>query len=175
MRSYERSGITVDQCTQCRGVFLDRGELERLIDAEAAYAAEQPGAWPPGREEPAPGAGLVSRRPLWQPWRWSSGASMPIDRRSRSSGTGEEGPSWLRRCSIRLSTPPSEVALEVAGDGQGAAGGAPNPQKQRPHAPLQQPRLERAQHGTGVAPPGADPLPEGIAVGGQHRTGQHVA
>ena len=37
MRSYERSGITVDQCTGCRGVFLDRGELERLVDAEGAY------------------------------------------------------------------------------------------------------------------------------------------
>ncbi len=37
MRSYERNGITVDQCTGCRGVFLDRGELERLVDAEGAY------------------------------------------------------------------------------------------------------------------------------------------
>ena len=37
MRSYERSGITVEQCTGCRGVFLDRGELERLVDAEGAY------------------------------------------------------------------------------------------------------------------------------------------
>jgi uncharacterized protein len=36
MRTYERSGITVDQCTECRGVFLDRGELERLLDTEAA-------------------------------------------------------------------------------------------------------------------------------------------
>ena len=35
MRAYERSGITVDQCTECRGIFLDRGELERLLDAEA--------------------------------------------------------------------------------------------------------------------------------------------
>lgn len=34
MRSYERSGVVVDQCSECRGVFLDRGELERLIDAE---------------------------------------------------------------------------------------------------------------------------------------------
>jgi Zn-finger nucleic acid-binding protein len=34
MRQYERSGITVDQCTECRGIFLDRGELERLLDAE---------------------------------------------------------------------------------------------------------------------------------------------
>jgi Zn-finger nucleic acid-binding protein len=37
MRSYERSGVTVDQCTGCRGVFLDRGELERLMDAETGF------------------------------------------------------------------------------------------------------------------------------------------
>lgn len=37
MRSYERNGITVDQCTNCRGIYLDRGELERLIDAESAH------------------------------------------------------------------------------------------------------------------------------------------
>lgn len=44
MRAYERSGITVDQCNECRGIFLDRGELERLIEAEGAYvggSAEQ--------------------------------------------------------------------------------------------------------------------------------------
>jgi Zn-finger nucleic acid-binding protein len=37
MRSYERNGVTVDQCTDCRGIFLDRGELERLIDAENSH------------------------------------------------------------------------------------------------------------------------------------------
>jgi hypothetical protein len=37
MRQYERSGVTVDQCTECRGIFLDRGELERLSDAEHAW------------------------------------------------------------------------------------------------------------------------------------------
>jgi Zn-finger nucleic acid-binding protein len=45
MRTYERSGITVDQCGDCRGIFLDRGELERLVDAEARFNA------PPRREE----------------------------------------------------------------------------------------------------------------------------
>lgn len=43
MRVYERNGVTVDQCTGCRGIFLDRGELERLIDAEAAHYATPPG------------------------------------------------------------------------------------------------------------------------------------
>ena len=39
MRSYERNGIVIDQCTGCRGIFLDRGELEHLIDAEAKFNA----------------------------------------------------------------------------------------------------------------------------------------
>jgi Zn-finger nucleic acid-binding protein len=43
MRTYERSGVTVDQCSECRGIFLDRGELERLIDAENAYSGTQSG------------------------------------------------------------------------------------------------------------------------------------
>ena len=37
MRSYERNGVTVDQCGDCRGIFLDRGELERLTEAEGAF------------------------------------------------------------------------------------------------------------------------------------------
>jgi Zn-finger nucleic acid-binding protein len=37
MRTYERSGVHVDQCTECRGIFLDRGELERLVDAEQGW------------------------------------------------------------------------------------------------------------------------------------------
>jgi Zn-finger nucleic acid-binding protein len=37
MRTYERNGVHVDQCADCRGIFLDRGELERLVDAENAW------------------------------------------------------------------------------------------------------------------------------------------
>ncbi len=46
MRTYERSGIHVDQCGECRGIFLDRGELERLVDAEVAHYARTPGTTP---------------------------------------------------------------------------------------------------------------------------------
>ncbi len=42
MRQYERGGVTVDQCTECRGIFLDRGELERLVDAETSWHGGQP-------------------------------------------------------------------------------------------------------------------------------------
>lgn len=63
MRQYERSGITVDQCSSCQGLFLDRGELERLMEAETAYygrpaAAAAPAptyAPPPPQGYPAQG------------------------------------------------------------------------------------------------------------------------
>ena len=44
MRSYERNGVTIDQCQECRGVFLDRGELDQLIDAEEKRYAPPPSA-----------------------------------------------------------------------------------------------------------------------------------
>ncbi len=36
----ERSGIEIDYCPQCRGVWLDRGELDKII--ERSMAAEGP-------------------------------------------------------------------------------------------------------------------------------------
>jgi uncharacterized protein len=51
MRSYERNGVTVDQCSECRGVFLDRGELERLIDQESSYYEERGFREEPRRED----------------------------------------------------------------------------------------------------------------------------
>jgi Zn-finger nucleic acid-binding protein len=42
MRQYERGGVVVDQCGECRGIFLDRGELERLIDAETSWHGGPP-------------------------------------------------------------------------------------------------------------------------------------
>ncbi|MGD9734144.1 MAG: zf-TFIIB domain-containing protein [Solirubrobacterales bacterium] len=41
MRTDERNGITIDQCTVCHGIFLDCGELERLISAESAYLGDE--------------------------------------------------------------------------------------------------------------------------------------
>ena len=53
MRSYERSGIVIDQCSECRGVFLDRGELEKLIDAESREVAGAPSRGTPDpRQQP---------------------------------------------------------------------------------------------------------------------------
>lgn len=54
MRSYERNGVHVDQCADCRGLFLDRGELERLVEAEGSFYREPqaPRREEPRREEP---------------------------------------------------------------------------------------------------------------------------
>ena len=32
LKMSERSGIEVDYCPQCRGVWLDRGELDKIIE-----------------------------------------------------------------------------------------------------------------------------------------------
>ena len=32
----ERQGIEIDYCPQCRGVWLDRGELDKIIDRSVA-------------------------------------------------------------------------------------------------------------------------------------------
>ncbi len=47
----ERQGIEIDYCPQCRGVWLDRGELDKII--ERSDAASAPAA-APARPQAAP-------------------------------------------------------------------------------------------------------------------------
>ena len=54
MKSYERNGVTLEQCNECRGIFLDRGELEHLVAAEARYNAAVTGAPAPVAAPPPP-------------------------------------------------------------------------------------------------------------------------
>ena len=42
----DRQGIEIDYCPQCRGVWLDRGELDKLIERATVTAAPM-GAVPP--------------------------------------------------------------------------------------------------------------------------------
>lgn len=52
MRSYERNQVVVDQCTGCGGLFLDRGELEHLVEAESSfYAGRQAPPEAPRRDD----------------------------------------------------------------------------------------------------------------------------
>ncbi|WP_370234997.1 zf-TFIIB domain-containing protein [Brevundimonas sp.] len=60
MQTLERSGVQFDMCPTCRGVWLDRGELEKLMAAAveegraaAPAAPPQPQAWSaPPRPKP---------------------------------------------------------------------------------------------------------------------------
>ena len=38
----ERQGIEIDYCPTCRGVWLDRGELDKIIERSASQAAPPP-------------------------------------------------------------------------------------------------------------------------------------
>lgn len=53
MLPVQRFGVEIDQCTGCGGIFLDRGELELLAQAESSfYAAAQPAPAPPQQYPP---------------------------------------------------------------------------------------------------------------------------
>ena len=36
LRRIERSGVHVDACPSCRGIWLDRGELDKIVEHEGA-------------------------------------------------------------------------------------------------------------------------------------------
>jgi uncharacterized protein len=40
MREVERNGVHIDVCTKCKGVWLDRGELEKMLSGMRGAAAE---------------------------------------------------------------------------------------------------------------------------------------
>lgn len=47
MKEVERRGVTIDICPECKGVWLDKGELDRLLsldraEEEAAYREKKP-------------------------------------------------------------------------------------------------------------------------------------
>ncbi|QBI56396.1 hypothetical protein EKD16_23215 [Streptomonospora litoralis] len=55
MQTFDRMGIHLEQCQNCRGIFLDRGELEQIVSAEQRHYSAAPGhapGPPPGRPAP---------------------------------------------------------------------------------------------------------------------------
>lgn len=45
MRVVERGGVSIDRCTSCKGVFLDNGELEKLLTALRAPEQDDDDDW----------------------------------------------------------------------------------------------------------------------------------
>ena len=59
----ERQGIEIDYCPSCRGVWLDRGELDKIIERNAASQAPQQPASPPQTQAPPPPGGPWGAQP----------------------------------------------------------------------------------------------------------------
>lgn len=58
MHTYNRNGVQIEQCSGCRGIFLDYGELEALTRVESQWSGP---AVPP----PAPQAYPAAPAPAW--------------------------------------------------------------------------------------------------------------
>ncbi|RMI31075.1 TFIIB-type zinc ribbon-containing protein [Streptomyces triticirhizae] len=61
MRTFNRSGVQIEQCDGCRGIFLDYGELEHITQLESQWAPPGAPAPPPPQQphyqQPPPGPG----------------------------------------------------------------------------------------------------------------------
>ncbi len=64
----DREGLTLDFCPSCRGLWLDRGELEKLLARAAAdYTALESATRPPPPPPTYPGYAPTAARPLPSP------------------------------------------------------------------------------------------------------------
>lgn len=71
----ERQGVEIDYCPTCRGIWLDRGELDKLLERAAAQAPQtappgterrQDTGWPQrGNEQPYPGSKKHYKHKSW--------------------------------------------------------------------------------------------------------------
>ena len=60
--TFDRRGVHIEQCENCRGIFLDQGELEQIVNAEdhhygmPAYGghSDSPGPYQGRRDSPPP-------------------------------------------------------------------------------------------------------------------------
>ena len=59
MHTYNRNGVQIEQCSGCRGIFLDYGELESLTRLESQWQQQVPPA------PPAPQAYPSAPAPAW--------------------------------------------------------------------------------------------------------------
>lgn len=62
----ERQGVEIDYCPRCRGVWLDRGELDKIIERVAGLGGPSPAPPPPPAAEP------------WAPPRPAMGQQHPV-------------------------------------------------------------------------------------------------
>ncbi|MCC2975958.1 zf-TFIIB domain-containing protein [Sphingomonas sp. PL-96] len=75
----ERQGVEIDYCPQCRGVWLDRGELDKILERSAADSGAM--APPPPPRQPNWQASPASPWPTQQHSGYHGGQGKPHKRR----------------------------------------------------------------------------------------------
>jgi len=78
----DRQGIEIDYCPQCRGVWLDRGELDKLIERSGADASP-----PEPRQQRSPSPAYEA--PRHEAPRYDSRGSDQYHQRKKKSLLGE--------------------------------------------------------------------------------------
>ena len=46
----DRNGVEIDYCPNCRGVWLDRGELDKIIERSSQYGSSRPAETHSGKD-----------------------------------------------------------------------------------------------------------------------------
>jgi uncharacterized protein len=82
MREISKEGVLIDTCTQCRGVWLDRGELEKLVGLVDRPSSQPRSAAQPVRDDHFNDDARDRRRG----WGDGDDDDDDYDRRSRGSG-----------------------------------------------------------------------------------------
>ncbi|WP_415948643.1 zf-TFIIB domain-containing protein [Streptomyces sp. KLOTTS4A1] len=65
MHTYNRNGVQIEQCSGCRGIFLDYGELEALTRLEAQWSQQAPPPAPAPQAYPAAPPAPAAPAPAW--------------------------------------------------------------------------------------------------------------
>ena len=69
----DRQGIEIDYCPQCRGVWLDRGELDKIIERSAPQTQASSQAQAQPLHEPSPPLHTGGGQSPWSPGGYSHG------------------------------------------------------------------------------------------------------
>ncbi len=73
----ERQGVEIDYCPACRGIWLDRGELDKLLDRAVAAAPVSHAA----QQQPSQGAAGMKRPQNYGEGRYDYGDRDPYKRK----------------------------------------------------------------------------------------------
>lgn len=85
----DRQGVEIDYCPKCRGVWLDRGELDKIIERSAALEAGGQAPITPEPRRASPGYG--------QPWDSGYSQNQGGDHGGGHHGGGGHGGGHRRR------------------------------------------------------------------------------